>query len=256
MLCHLPLQLQAPIAAARTATAATAESDLEEDAEDEDGDRNSPPPAGAGRPAPAPAAGCAPPPAGPLPLAPLPRDPLRAIIESSREQTRNILHYLSTQGQAHVDPKVQQRIDFGKYVTSSLRIMPDDIYHQASDAINDTVQAALRDVEQRRGQQQKQAPQQAPQPTPQQAPQFQPQTQQQTAPQFQQQQSRQQFAEPGPSSGQPPLQTQVDTSGQMWQPNPWQWHANPPTNSVWGSQSCDYMMEYTATQAEPSSKDL
>lgn len=262
MLCHLPLQLQAPLAAARTATAATAESDIED----------------AGRPAPAAAAGCAPPPAGPPPpgpaapaLTPLSRDPLYAIIESSREQTRDILHYLAGQGQAHVEPQVQQRIDFGRYVTSSLRIMPDEIYHQASGAINDIVQAALRDVDQRRGQQQQQAPQQAPQPTPQQAPQFQPQQQQpqqQTAPQFQQQQSRQQFAQPGPSSGQPPLQAQFDASGQMWQPNPWQWQANPPTNSVWGSQSCGYMREYTAqqpiasapfrtgtTQAEPSSED-
>ena len=155
MLCHLPFQLQAPLAAARTATTATTESDLEEDAEDEDGDRNSPPPAGAGRPAPAHAARCAPPPAGPLPLAPVPRDPLRAIIASSREQTRDILHYLASQGQDRVDPDVQQRIDFGKYVTSSLRIMPDDIYHQASGAISDIVQAALRDVDKRRGQLQK-----------------------------------------------------------------------------------------------------
>jgi hypothetical protein len=261
MLCHLPLQLQAPLAAARTATAATAESDLEEDAEDEDGDLHSPPPADAGRPAPAAtAAGCAPPPTGPPPpgpaapaLAPLPRDPLRAIIESSREQTRDILHYLAGQGQAHVEPQVQQRIYFGRYVTSSLRIMPHEIYHQASGAINDIVQAALRDVDQRRGQQQQQAPQQAPQPTPQQAPQFQPQQQQpqqQTAPQFQHQQSRQQFAQPGPSSGQPPLQAQVDAYGQMWQPNPWQWQDNPPTNSVWGSQSCGYMREYTAQQPD------
>ena len=125
-------------------------------------------------------------------------------------------------------------------------MMPDDIYHQASGAINDIVQAALRDVDQRCGQKE------APQPNPQ----FQPQAQQQTAPQFQQQQSRQQFADPGPSSGQPPLQAQVDTSGQMWQPNPWRWHANPPTTSVWGSQSCEYMKEYTATQAELSIEDL
>lgn len=263
MLCHLPLQLQAPVQAARAAPAAAAESDLEEDADD--GDRHSPPPADARRPAPAAAAGCAPPPPGPAPpgpaapaLPPLPRDPLRAIIESSREQTRDILHYMSSQGQAHVDPLVQQRIDFGRYVTSSLRIMPDDIYHQASAAINDVVQAAMTDVQQRRVvQQQQQAPQQPPQPTPQQPYQFQPppqpqqqqqQPQQQITPQFQQPQSSQQFPKPGPSSAHTPLHGQVDASGHMWQPSPSQWQANPPTTSVWGSQSCGYMREYTAQQ--------
>ena len=68
-----------------------------------------------------------------------------AIVQNSQEQTRGILQFLRDQAPEKHDPFMQQRVDFGRYVSSTLNILPVDLYNRASQDINDIISAALKD---------------------------------------------------------------------------------------------------------------